>query len=130
MIIKMQGTLCYWRADVKLLMEDLAEFKPTVLMIVPRLLNRIYAEATATLNAKTGIVKTLIDSFYDKELKKYNKTGNCQHDCFSGLFFGNLIPLKKRLGGRVEFMLTGSAPIKPEVMDFFKASLGINVVEG
>lgn len=52
------------------------------------------------------------------------------HDCTSGLFFNNLIPLKKRLGGRLEFMLTGSAPIKPEVMDFFKVSLGINVIEG
>jgi len=46
------------------------------------------------------------------------------------LFFGNLIPLKKRLGGNIEFMLTGSAPIKPEVMDFLKVSMGINVVEG
>ena len=53
----MQGTLCYWRADVKLLMDDLAEFKPTMLMIVPRLLNRIYAEANATMSAKTGIAK-------------------------------------------------------------------------
>jgi len=46
------------------------------------------------------------------------------------LFFGNLIPLKKRLGGNIEFMLTGSAPIKPEVMDFLKVSMGINIVEG
>lgn len=111
-------------------MDDLAEFKPTILMIVPRLLNRIYAEFNATINAKTGIVKSLIDSFYNKETVKYNKTGNCAHDCFSSMFFGNLIPLKGKLGGRVEFMLTGSAPIKPEVMDFLKASLGINVVEG
>lgn len=48
-------------------MDDLAEFKPTMLMIVPRLLNRIYAEANATISAKTGVVKSLIDSFYDKE---------------------------------------------------------------
>lgn len=27
-------------------------------------------------------------------------------------------------------MLTGSAPIKPEVMDFLKVSMGINIVEG
>jgi len=40
------------------------------------------------------------------------------------------MPVKSRLGGRVEFMITGSAPIKPEVIDFFRMSLGINVAEG
>jgi len=43
-------------------MDDLATFKPTILMIVPRLLNRIYAEANATLSEKTGMKKSLIDS--------------------------------------------------------------------
>lgn len=111
-------------------MSDLDTYKPTMLMIVPRLLNRIYAEANATISAKPWPVKNLIDSYYSKEYNKYYSTGNCTHDCSSGLFFGNLIPLKKVLGGRLEFMLTGSAPIKPEVMDFFKVSLGINVIEG
>jgi len=58
----MQGTLCFWRADVKLIVDDLAIFQPTVLMIVPRLLNRIYAEANLTISEKTGCVKSLIDS--------------------------------------------------------------------
>mmetsp|Transcript_41676 Transcript_41676/g.35081 ORF Transcript_41676/g.35081 Transcript_41676/m.35081 type:complete len:137 (-) Transcript_41676:686-1096(-) len=64
-------------------------------------------------------------------MKKYNNYGNCAHDgCVDGLFFGNIITLKAKMGGRVEFMGVGSAPIKPEVLDFFKISLGINVMEG
>lgn len=52
------------------------------------------------------------------------------HGCMGKLFFGSVIPLKSRLGGRVEAIATGSAPIKAEVLDFIKASLGINVLEG
>jgi len=64
-------------------------------------------------------------------MKKYKVDGDCAHNgCFDGLFFNRIMPLKSRLGGRVEFMVTGSAPVKAEVIDFIKMSLGINVVEG
>jgi len=61
MVIRLQGTLCYWRADIKKLIDDLAEFKPTILPIVPRLLNRIYAEANAVIKEKSSTVKSIID---------------------------------------------------------------------
>ena len=36
------GRIGYFRGDPKLLLEDLQALKPTVLPLVPRLINRIY----------------------------------------------------------------------------------------
>lgn len=36
------GRIGFFRGDVKLLIEDIQELKPTVFISVPRLLNRIY----------------------------------------------------------------------------------------
>ena len=36
------GQIGFYQGDVKLLIEDIAELKPTLLPTVPRLLNRIY----------------------------------------------------------------------------------------
>ena len=38
------GSIGYFRGDLKLLLEDIKELKPTLLPTVPRMLNRIYAE--------------------------------------------------------------------------------------
>mmetsp|Transcript_41676 Transcript_41676/g.35082 ORF Transcript_41676/g.35082 Transcript_41676/m.35082 type:complete len:86 (-) Transcript_41676:1112-1369(-) len=56
-----QGTLCYWRADVKKIIDDLAIFKPTILPIVPRLLNRIYAESNLLIKEKSSTVQSIIN---------------------------------------------------------------------
>lgn len=37
--------------------------------------------------------------------------------------------VKERFGGNIKHMITASAPISPEVLTFFKISLGINILE-
>ena len=43
------GRVGFSRGDVKLLMDDIAELKPTVFPTVPRLLNRVYDKVKSTL---------------------------------------------------------------------------------
>jgi len=38
--------------------------------------------------------------------------------------------IKSVLGGNLKRMITGSAPIKAEILDFFKITLGFNIAEG
>jgi long-chain acyl-CoA synthetase len=40
----MGGQIGFFRGDIKLLLEDIKEFKPTIFVTVPRLLNRIYSK--------------------------------------------------------------------------------------
>ncbi|CAH9092799.1 unnamed protein product, partial [Cuscuta epithymum] len=37
------ASIGFWRGDVKLLVEDIAELKPTIFCAVPRVLERIYS---------------------------------------------------------------------------------------
>jgi len=38
--------------------------------------------------------------------------------------------IRSALGGNVKVIVTGSAPIKPEVLDFLKVTIGVNIIEG
>lgn len=44
------GRIAFYQGDIKLLNEDIKEFKPTIFVTVPRLLNRIYAKITENLD--------------------------------------------------------------------------------
>ena len=58
----------------------------------------------------------------------YHKNGDgLHHKLYDGLVFGKV---KQILGGRVRMMITGSAPIAPEVLDFLKIAFCCEIVEG
>ncbi|KAG6466794.1 hypothetical protein ZIOFF_075398 [Zingiber officinale] len=48
MFIYCGASIGFWRGDVKLLVEDIGELKPTVFCAVPRVLDRIYSGLTET----------------------------------------------------------------------------------
>lgn len=54
-------------------------------------------------------------------------TGAVTHGCWDGLVFKKV---KALVGGRVRFMLTGSAPIASDVLDFLKVCFACPIVEG
>lgn len=54
------GRIGFYRGDVKLLAEDLQELKPTVVPIVPRVLNRIYDSVMQEVG-KSGVKKYLVN---------------------------------------------------------------------
>lgn len=54
-------------------------------------------------------------------------TGRLTHGCFDALIFKKV---KALTGGRVRCMLTGSAPIAPDVLDFLKICFCCPIVEG
>lgn len=95
--------------------------------LVPRLLNRVYASMTTELKTKPGIVQSLFQCCFDRVRATYERSGSVQHGCLENLIFGKL---KAALGGNVKFIVTGSAPIKCEVLDWLKIVLGVNICEG
>lgn len=45
------------------------------------------------------------------------------------IFFCNL-QIRQKLGGRIRFILSGSAPVSPDVMDFMRICFSAKVYEG
>ena len=90
--------------------------KPTNVCMVPRVLNKVY-DTIMTEVGKSRIKRFLISQALHNE----------QPTLFTRLIFRKI---KKLFGGEVFAMLTGSAPITPEVLHFFRIALDVPIVEG
>ncbi|KNE67637.1 hypothetical protein AMAG_12091 [Allomyces macrogynus ATCC 38327] len=116
----------FYSGDMAKLLDDAAELKPTMFNGVPRLFTRIYDKVWAQVRAKGGIAAYLFQRGYAAK-KAYLAQGYVKHALWDKLVFGNV---RAKLGGRVRFMLSGSAPISPEVMDFLKVAFSCDVYHG
>ena len=118
--------ICIYNGDVLRLKEDLALYKPEIFASVPRLFNKFYDVIKSQFDAKTGLVKTLINRATASKLN-YLHSGTCYtHSIYDRLVFNKV---KAVLGGNVRVAVTGSAPIAPEVIDFLKIAFCCPILE-
>lgn len=104
----------------------LAELRPTLFISVPRLFNRIYDKVWAGVKAKGGVTAMLFNMAY-RQKKAGLANGTVYHWLWDRLVFSNV---RGRLGGRVKYMITGSAPIAADVIDFLRICFSADVYEG
>jgi long-chain acyl-CoA synthetase len=106
------------------IVDDIVKVKPTWLVAVPRVFNRIYDGLWAKMNKEGGLAKALFVMGVEAAKKKRELTAKGQSDFFTHLKFqlANKIVFKKireRLGGRLLGSMTGSAAVNPEIAQFF-----------
>lgn len=117
----------YFRGDLLLLMEDIVELKPTFFPTVPRLLNRIYAKVVASTVDAPGLVGKLARKGVATKLANLEAGKGVTHPLWDRLLFNKV---KMALGGNVQAILTGSAPIAKEVLNFLRVAFGCVILEG
>ncbi|CAI5963772.1 unnamed protein product, partial [Closterium sp. NIES-64] len=123
------GAIGFWRGDVKLLTEDIAELRPTFFCGVPRIFDRIYAGVKAKVEAAGGISKFLFDLAYSRKQARIRAGVALQFAApISDAIVFNKI--KARLGGRVKAICSGAAPLAPHVEEFLKITMCCPVVQG
>jgi long-chain acyl-CoA synthetase len=118
--------------DVKNLLDDLGAFRPTFVLAVPRVFEKIYNSAAATAEAggKGKIFAAAADAAI--EYSQSLDTGGpgvvlrIRHALFDRLVYGKL---RHRLGGRVEYAVSGGAPLGARLGHFFRG-IGITILEG
>ncbi|KAF9948701.1 Long chain acyl-CoA synthetase 7 peroxisomal [Mortierella alpina] len=116
----------YYQGDTLKLLDDVAVLQPTIFASVPRLFNRIYDKVLAGVKAKGGLAAFLFNRAF--ESKKANlRRGILEHAIWDRLVFG---AIRARLGGKVKHIVSGSAPIAPDVMDFLRICFSADVYEG
>jgi long-chain acyl-CoA synthetase len=117
--------------DIKNLVPNLAEVKPTVLYAVPRVFNRLYDGVNAQVAAKPGIIQWLFKRGVEIATRKANGESVGAVDGLLLSLADRLIfsTVRARFGGRLKYAISGSAALSPEVAAFIDA-LGITVYEG
>jgi long-chain acyl-CoA synthetase len=116
----------FYQGDTLKLLDDIAELKPTTFISVPRLLNRVYDKVMAGVKVKGGVAQWMFTSAFNAKKEGLNK-GSVDHWMWDRLVFA---PIRARLGGRVKYILSASAPISPDVMDFLRIAFSAIVYEG
>lgn len=118
--------------DTKNLLPDLAAFKPTFLLAVPRVFEKVYngAEAKAIAGGKGRIfgaaAKTAIDYSTALADGKVPLTLSLKHKLFDRLVYGTL---REAMGGQVKWAVSGGAPLGARLSHFFRG-IGVTVLEG
>ena len=118
--------------DTKNLMEDLAKFRPTFLLAVPRVFEKVYngAEAKAIAGGKGKIFSAGVDTAiaYSKALSagKVPLTLKLKHAAFDKLLYAKL---RGAMGGDVSWAVSGGAPLGARLAHFFRG-IGVTVLEG
>jgi len=118
--------------DINRLPQDLGTFKPTLVLAVPRIFEKVYnsAENKAHEGGKSKIFKKAVDvavaysEAIDRE--KFSLQLRAAHLLFDRLVYSKI---RAGLGGRVEAALSGGAPLSPRLGHFFRGA-GINILEG
>jgi long-chain acyl-CoA synthetase len=119
--------------DVKQVAKVLPVFKPTFLLAVPRVFEKVYngAELRATAQGKGKIFKLAAETAiaYSKALD--TKAGpstslKLRHKLFDRLVFGKL---RAAMGGNVRYAISGGAPLGERLGHFYRG-IGLIVLEG
>ena len=108
--------------SVDTLAEDLLKVKPTFLIAVPKVFNKIYDGIQAKMHEEGGIKKKLFDLTCEEAVRCRGKaTKSLKLKILDKIVFSKI---RERFGGRLEGVLTASAVMNPQIAMFF-ADLGI-----
>lgn len=117
----------YYSGDVANLADDAQALRPMTMAVVPRILNRLHDQVQHGL-AEAGPIKRAIFNFAFRQKFAQLKAGSVDKDTFWDRLIFNKI--QARLGGRLEVLVTGSAPISAEVLNFCRVVLSCQIIEG
>jgi long-chain acyl-CoA synthetase len=117
----------FFAGDVQKLTDDLALLKPTIFPSVPRLYNRFHDKIKAKFDAATGVGGWLARTALASKLSYLKSGSGLTHSIYDRLVFK---APREILGGRVRCMITGSAPIAGNVLDFLKVCFSCDICEG
>ncbi|TFK29789.1 long-chain-fatty-acid-CoA ligase [Coprinopsis marcescibilis] len=124
--IALGARIGFFTGDPLRLLEDASILRPHFFPSVPRVLNRVYQAAMAGGNVP-GLKGNLFRKAVSVKIQKLRQTGDNTHALWDRLVFRKIQAV---LGGRVQLVISGSAPISSDVMDFLKIAFSCEVLEG
>ncbi|BAI80928.1 long-chain fatty-acid-CoA ligase [Deferribacter desulfuricans SSM1] len=115
--------------------ENMVEVKPTWMVSVPRLFEKMYSRIYENVHAMSGFKKSLFHKAVEVGKKyvekKYIKKENPGMLSFKYAFFDKLIfsKIRERFGGNIQGFVSGGAPLDKNINEFFWV-IGMPIFEG
>ena len=119
-------------SDIKNLLSDLQEFRPTFILAVPRVFEKVFNTASqkATADGRGRIFDQAAETAiaYSRGLDRGRPSlvVRAKHAVFSRLVYGKLLAA---LGGSCRYAVSGGAPLGDRLGHFYRG-IGLTVLEG
>lgn len=125
------GCTINYARSMELVAEDLKLVRPTVVVSVPRLYEKVYARITNATGVKAHLVqwaREVGDAWADEKLagREPGAVLRVVYRLADRLVFRKI---REAVGGRLKYFVSGGAPLSPEINKFFY-SAGIMILEG
>jgi long-chain acyl-CoA synthetase len=128
-------TIAYAEPLIERLPANMVEVRPTVMVAVPRLYERVYARVLSTVESSSPLRQRIFHwasrlghAKYQAHLagRSLSPWLQLQLKVADLLVFARI---RERTGGRVRYFVSGSAPLSQEIGEFFYA-MGMLILEG
>jgi long-chain acyl-CoA synthetase len=126
----MVGAEIYYAEGLEKLAANIEETQPTVMVVVPRLFEVLRARMIKTVEKQGKVPNYLLDKALTIGERDYSGRKRLRDAPMRFLLSRSIKPkIKARFGGRMKAMVSGGAPLNPDIGIFFQ-SLGITLLQG
>lgn len=129
------GCCCAYAEGIEHVAKNMADVQPTHMLVVPRILDKIYSKVKAGIDGASGRARRLIEWSINvgRQVQNHKNTGKEMRQMLKAKYWVAeklvLSKLRDRIGPRLKLIVSGGAPATAEVVEFFNA-IGITVLEG
>ncbi|CAF0960745.1 unnamed protein product [Rotaria magnacalcarata] len=120
------GEVGFWQGKVEKLVDDFRDFRPTVLAMVPRLLNKLYDKVRLELRKKGVIGRVLFQLAIRGKLALIRRGNFSQNTIWDKIIFNKI---RRSFGGKVNRVISSSAPLSAEVCRFSRSAFSCLFME-
>jgi long-chain acyl-CoA synthetase len=130
-----KGASIAYAESIDTVAENLVEVRPTIMISVPRLFDKIYARVMDNVLAESMLKRRVFfwalrvgkkSSARKLARQPVSRSLEARRRLAAKLVFSKIV---ERTGGRVRFFVSGGAPLSRDVAEFFHA-MGITILEG
>jgi long-chain acyl-CoA synthetase len=125
------GAQIYYAEGLEKLAANIAEARPTIMVVVPRLFELLRARVTKAIEQQGTIPKRLLGQALKLGARRQTHGRLSVWDWPLALLIARTITpqVRARFGGRIKALVSGGAPLNPDVGRFFD-SLGLTLLQG
>ncbi|CAF4166405.1 unnamed protein product [Rotaria sp. Silwood2] len=121
------GEVGFWQGTTEKLMDDFRDFKPTLLTMVPRLLNKLYDKIMIETEKKGLIAQIIMKWAIKSKVNRMERDDFSQNTLWDRLVFSKI---RYAFGNRVQVVISSSAPLSAEIANFSRSVFSCQFAEG
>lgn len=121
-----RGVSIYFVDDINNVAKLMKEVKPTMMTVVPRLLEKIVTKMKIRIDEKKGISHFIAAKAYERAFNKKDNDFSLFDFIYEKLVYSKL---RESFGGKLDILVSGGSSLDKDIYRFF-VNIGLNLYQG